>query len=177
MSEKRVVGLLRQTEGFDVHQAFAEHARAIYGFALNSVRDAAMAEDCVQETFVRAWRSRGSYSSSRGSERSWLFAIARNVVVDEIRARARRPAPMTDDRIEVASAAVAEADAIDDRITLYSGLAQLSQEHRDVIVAVQLEGRTYQQLHERSGVPVATLRTRMYYGLKALRETLGEEPR
>ena len=176
MSEERVVGLFRQSAGpFDVHQAFAEHARAIYGFAFNSTRDAAIAEDCVQETFVRAWRARDRYHAERGSERTWLFAIARNVVIDEIKARARRPTPITDDRMEVETPALAAVETVDDRIVLTSGLARLSAEHRDIIVAVHLNGMTYGQLHERSGVPVGTLRTRMYYGLKALREILGEE--
>lgn len=176
MSEERVVGLFRQSAGvFDVHQAFAEHARAIYGFALNSTRDSTIAEDCVQETFVRAWRARDRYHSERGSERTWLFAIARNVVIDEIKARARRPTPTTNELMEVDAPAVAVVETVDDRIVLSGGLARLSPEHRDIIVAVHLNGMTYQQLHETSGVPVGTLRTRMYYGLKALREILGEE--
>ena len=178
MSEERVVGLFRQTAAaFDVHQAFAEHARAIYGFALNSTRDATIAEDCVQETFVRAWRARDRYRSGRGSERTWLFAIARNVVIDEIKARTRRPTPITDERMEVEAPAVEVAETVEDRIVLAAGLARLSAEHREIVVAVHLNGMTYQQLHELSGVPVATLRTRMYYGLRALRELLGEEER
>ncbi|GAB3538334.1 sigma-70 family RNA polymerase sigma factor [Arthrobacter tecti] len=175
MSEEGAARVLSQTAGFDAQKAFAEHARAIYGFVYNTTRDASVAEDCVQETFVRAWRSRGRYSSERGSERSWLFAIARNVVVDELKARARRPTPITGDRMESETAALIEAGEVDDRIVLYGGLAQLSPEHRAVIVAVQLNGMSYQQLSERSGISVATLRTRMFYGLKALREVLREE--
>lgn len=162
---------------FDVRRAFAAHGRDLYGFAFNSVRDAAIAEDCVQEVFVRAWRSRDRYRASQGSERTWLFAIARNVIIDEIRARARRPVSVVDQHLEVGADQGGGTDAIEDRIVLYAGLAMLSAEHRAVIVAVQLEGLTYQQVQERTGVPVATLRTRMYYGLKALRTALGEEAR
>lgn len=175
MSGNRVNSLLSQSADFDVQKAFADHARALFGFALNSTRDSAIAEDCVQETFVRAWRARASYRPERGTERTWLFAIARNVVIDEINARTRRATPTTDERLESSVPAVAEAGAIDDRIVLYSGLAQLSAEHREVIVAVQLNGMSYQQLMDRTGVPVTTLRTRMFYALKALRNVLGEE--
>ena len=177
MDDRMEDGLLEDAATpFDVRAAFVEHGRALFGFAYNSTRDTAIAEDCVQETFVRAWRARDRYMSARASERTWLFAIARNVVIDQIRERARRPTPVEDGsdawRRPVP---VAESDAVDDRVTLYGGLAQLSEEHRAVIVAVQLDGMTYQQLEAMSGVPAATLRTRMFYGLKALRTVLGEE--
>ena len=165
------------TQGFDVHGAFEEHGRALFGFAYNSTLDSAIAEDCVQEVFVRAWRARERYRPGLASERTWLFAIARNVVIDQVRERSRRPTPVEDERIERRLAPVTESDAVDDRVTLHSGLARLSREHREVIVAVQLHGMTYQQLEEASGVPAATLRTRMFYGLKALRAELGEEGR
>lgn len=160
---------------FDVREAFDEHGRGLYAFAYNSTRDGGMAEECVQETFVRAWRARASYRPDRGSERTWLFAIARNVVIDQLRARQRRPTPVTDDHLQASATVVSETGPADDRIVLYGGLARLSREHREVIVAVQLQGMTYLQLERHTGVPAATLRTRMFYGLRALREALREE--
>ncbi len=171
-----MVNLDREADdAFDVGRAYAEHGRVLFAFALNGVQDHTAAEDCVQETFLRAWRSRGRYSPARGSQRTWLFAIARNVVVDALRARARRPASVGDDRVERAAEPVIEQQAVVERLVLYEALATLSAEHLEVIAAVQLDGMSYHQLSERSGVPVATLRTRMFYGLKALREALGEE--
>jgi len=175
--ERRRVALPRKPPSFDVREAFSEHGRAIFVFALNSTRDNSIAEECVQETFVRAWRARERYESSRASERTWLFAIARNVVIDQVRARQRRPTPVPDERLHSEASAVSEDRATDDRIVLQAGLAQLSREHREVIVAVQLQGMTYQQLEEHTGIASATLRTRMFYGLKALREVLEEEER
>lgn len=64
-----------------------------------------------------------------------------------------------------------------ERLVLYAALARLSPEHREVIAAVQLEDMSYAQVADRTGVSVATLRTRMFYGLKALREGLREEDR
>ncbi|HEX7350675.1 RNA polymerase sigma factor [Brachybacterium sp.] len=173
---ERVVALPPESpEGFDVHRAYGEHGGALYGFAFNSTRDGDIAEDCVQETFVRAWRAREKYSADRGSQRTWLFAIARNVVVDALRARARRPSPVPDEHLEGDAEPRTEASAVVDRIVIHCALATLSAEHREVIVAVQLDGLTYQQLSERTGVPAATLRTRMFYGMKALRDELTEE--
>ncbi|CAM3303289.1 ECF RNA polymerase sigma factor SigL [Arthrobacter ulcerisalmonis] len=162
-------------DAFNVRDAFAEHGSALYGFALNCTRDPAVAEECVQETFIRAWKARSRYESAKGTERTWLFAIARNVIIDEIRARERRPVPVPDSRMDVAATSRTGASAAEDRVVLQSGLALISEEHRDVIVAVQLNGLSYAELEQRTGVPAATLRTRMYYGLKALRRAIGED--
>lgn len=160
--------------GFDVSQAYVQHGRALFGFALNGVGDRGLAEDCVQETFVRAWRAKDRYQAQTATERTWLFAIARHVMIDALRARARRPRLVQPDEDQVDPQAVVVDGQVNDRMMLLSGLAQISEEHREVIVAVQLEGMTYLQLAERTGVAVPTLRTRMYYGLRALREILRE---
>lgn len=158
---------------FEVQDAFAEHGGALYSFALNALGDRAEAEDCVQEAFIRAWRSRDRYSTSRGSVRTWLFAITRNLVIDALRARARRPAPSDAEKIEWASEPVTEDLLIVERLVLYESLSTLTYEHREVIAAVQLDGVGYQELSERTGIPVATLRTRMYYGMRSLRAAMG----
>lgn len=157
----------------DVREAYAKHGGALFGYALNSLGDRTEAEDCVQETFLRAWRSRERYRNSRGSMRTWLFAIMRNLVIDALRARARRPAPSDPDQMEPADELVTEDPPLADRLTLYESLAMMTSEHREVIVAVQVNGMSYQQLSAQTGIPVATLRTRMYYGLKAMRTALG----
>lgn len=157
---------------FDVPEAFAKHGSTLFGFALNALGDRAEAEDCVQEAFIRAWRSRERYIGTRGSVRTWLFAIVRNLVTDALRARARRPAPSDQEKIEWASESVTEDVSIVERLALYEALATMTYEHRQVIVAVQLEGVKYRELSELTGIPVATLRTRMYYGLRLLRTAL-----
>lgn len=163
--------------GFDLRRAYADHGGSLFGFALNGTGDRGMAEDCVQETFLRAWRARERYRPERASERTWLFAIARNVVVDAVRARARRPRPVAEDEAGAQTEPVTRHtdDVVTDRLVLLAALARLSPEHRAVVVAVQWEGLGYDQLAERTGTPVGTLRSRMYYGLRTLREILSEE--
>lgn len=165
----------REPVAFDVRAAYRDHGSALLGFAVNAIGDRAAAEDCVQETFLRAWRSRSSYRADVASTRTWLFAIARNVVVDAHRTRSRRPVLVEDDHLERAGPTHNDAAQVTDRIALTAGLAQLAPEHREVIVAVQIEGIGYAELAERTGVPIGTLRSRMFYGLKALKDRIGEE--
>ncbi|WP_206486668.1 RNA polymerase sigma factor [Rhodococcus sp. KRD162] len=161
---------------FDVAAAYDEHASALLGFAVNTLRDRTLAEDCVQETFLRAWRARSRFDPARGSLRTWLFAIARNVVVDVQRSLARLPVPASDriDDVDRHSGTVSRDTSpdIDERLRIIAALSQLSPEHRQVVVAVHLTGRTYAEVSESTGVAVRTLRTRTFYALRALREHL-----
>lgn len=160
---------------FDAARAFDAHGSALLGFAVNALRDRPLAEDCVQETFLRAWRSRDRFDRDRASERTWLFAIARNVIADALRTRSRLPRIGSDDELETRSAPI--VDPLD-RLQIVEGLSRLSDAHREVILAVHLQGRTYQELSDATGVPVATWRTRAYHALRSLRGYLEgmEEP-
>ena len=75
----------------DVREAYAAHAGELYGFAVRSLGDSGLAEEAVQETFLRAWRAGDRFDPQIGSLRTWLFAILRNVVIDLGRARAVSP--------------------------------------------------------------------------------------
>src|SRR5262245_59675711 len=69
---------------------YARHAPAIYGVVAQTL-DAAAAEEIVQDVFVAAWRGAGTFDRARGNAKSWLFAIARHRVANELRRRSRRP--------------------------------------------------------------------------------------
>jgi RNA polymerase sigma-70 factor, ECF subfamily len=155
-----------EDEPFDARRSFDEHGAALLGFAVNALRDRPLAEDCVQETFLRAWRSRDRFDPAIASQRTWLFAIARNVIADAIRARGRMPRIAGDAHLEHVPSD--HRDPLD-RLRIVEGLALLSDAHREVVVAVHLEGQTYQELSAATGVPMATLRTRAFHALRALR--------
>ncbi|MGA9872417.1 MAG: sigma-70 family RNA polymerase sigma factor [Rhodococcus sp. (in: high G+C Gram-positive bacteria)] len=159
----------RESAAFDVTAAFDAHASSMLGFAVNVLRDRALAEDCVQETFLRAWRARADYDESRGGLRTWLFAIERNVIIDVQRSIGRMPSVVTfrvDDDARVGRDS--SADTVE-RLRVVEALALLSAEHRQVIVAVHLTGGTYAELAESTGVRAATLRTRAFYAMRQLR--------
>src|ERR671930_1712853 len=79
-----------------VREAYAAYAGELYGFALRSLQDPGLAEEAVQETFLRAWRAGDRFDPELGSLRTWLFAILRNVVIDLGRARSRSPRVASD---------------------------------------------------------------------------------
>lgn len=153
--------------------AYEAHGAELYRFARRSLGDAGLAEDAVQEAFVRAWRASGSYDPARSSQRTWLFAILRNVVIDAARARRVRPPMSADDGTDAASPSV--DDEFDRVLTTWqveAALAELDAAHRRVLVEVHWRGRPYAEVAKELGIPAGTVKSRVYYGLRALRGTL-----
>lgn len=159
------------TNAFDLADAYDAHAGELFGFAVNALRDRSTAEECVQESFLRAWRARASYDPSRATVRTWLFAIIRNLVRDRYRAAAR--APLTVGTEEASDAPGEQSDPAE-RLAVLEALATLSREQRQAVVAIHLIGTSYAELSEATDVPVATLRTRTFYALRALRRHFEE---
>ncbi len=153
--------------------AYDAHGPELYRFARRSLGDSGLAEDAVQEAFVRAWRASATYDPARSSQRTWLFAILRNVVIDLARARRVRP-PLAGDQ-EVDAGGHQADDEIDRVLTAWqveAALDELHADHRRVLVEVDWRGRPYAEVAAELGIPPGTVKSRVYYGLRALRGTL-----
>ncbi|WP_146340274.1 RNA polymerase sigma factor [Nesterenkonia sp. NBAIMH1] len=156
---------------FDLSEAYLQHGRELFLFARNAVSDAGTAEEITQETFTKAWRSQERFDGRYGSVRTWLFAIARNVIKDAYRRSARIPEPTPNPADGIGAS---EPSRIHDRLELIEALAQLSIEQRQAVVAVHVLGWSYAELSESVNVPVSTLRSRTFHGLSALRRLMEE---
>jgi len=157
-----------------VRAVYAAHGPELYRFALRSLGDRGLAEEAVQETFVRAWQAANRFDDALGSLRTWLFAIVRNVVIDLSRARAVRPGLAAESRNN-------EPIVLDDDVErvlvawqVEEALQMLSSEHRDALVEVHYKARPYHEVAHDLGVPVGTVKSRVYYALKAMRLALEE---
>ncbi len=162
----------------DVRAAYTAHGPELYRFALRQLSDGGAAQDVVQEVFLRAWRAADSYDPELASLRTWLFAIARNVVVDHARRRASASWPLVPADATVVEGALDPVPDETDRMLstwlVEAALARLSDEHRHVLVETYLRGRPYDEVAAERGVPVGTLRSRTFYALKALRVVMDE---
>lgn len=167
---------LSRDEG--VREAYVAHGSELYRFALRSLGDAGAAEDVVQETFLRAWRARTRYDPSLSSLRVWLFSIARNVVIDHSRAAAVRPWQGNVVDLTFTEHTGPAAPDPSDRLLrgwiVEEALRRLGQEHRQALTETYLADRPYAEVAAELGIPVSTLRSRVFYGLKALRVVMEE---
>ena len=160
-----------------MQQLHAEHAGALWGYCLRLTgNDRPRAEDVLQETLLRAWRSSRLLDESRGSVRSWLFTVARNLVIDEWRTKRTRSELSVADVPEL----VDEADARDhtDHLLLSwvveDALARLSSDHRAVLLACYYRGMSVADAARLLEVPEGTVKSRTHYALRALRLALEE---
>ncbi|HEV7398758.1 MAG TPA: sigma-70 family RNA polymerase sigma factor [Solirubrobacterales bacterium] len=154
----------------DVREAYAAHAAELYGFAVRSLADPGLAEEAVQETFLRAWRAGERFDPQIGSLRTWLFAILRNVVIDLGRARSSRPG-VAEGGIEPS------VEPFDEALLSWQieeAMRRIGDDHRRVLVETYYRGRPYAEVAAELGVPEGTVKSRVYYGLRALRVVLEE---
>lgn len=161
-------------------QALAElydrYGRMVYSLIVRMVEDRAIAEDLVQETFLRVWNRVGGFDSEQGAVGPWLMAVARNRAIDYVRYRGRRPesglelnetenpslfADPRDQR--------AQMDAINQ---LRSALGKLNKLQREAIELAYFEGMSQSEIAERMSQPLGTVKTWMRRALQQMREHL-----
>jgi len=157
--------------------AFLAHGRELLGLARRSLASPQAAEDAVQETFTRAWRSRHRFDPSLGSLRTWLFAIERRVLVAVMTRQAKESTAELDE---------AGGPRVEDRVDaallgwqVASVLTELDDDHRLVITELYFNGRTSKEVSALFGIPEGTVRSRAFYALRTLRghlESLGWTP-
>lgn len=129
--------------------------------------DRARAEDIVQETLLRAWRH--PEVLHHDSPRSWLFSVAKHLVIDDFRARSARPAQSS---LEGPSTDLATDGGIDAALTRFEvqdAIAALPGQHREALVAVYYRDLSIPDAARELGIPEGTVKSRCYYALRALR--------
>ena len=137
--------------------------------------DRQQAEDIVQETMVRAWREARRLDLSQPSLMPWLATVARRIVIDEKRRKSARPQEIGGaEVVDKAPAAADETESLLRKLLVSEALQALSAAHREVLNETILRDRTVNQAAEVLGVPVGTVKSRVYYALKALRVVMAE---
>jgi RNA polymerase sigma-70 factor (ECF subfamily) len=160
-----------------VSALYARYGRSVLGHVLRLVHgDYQRAEDLTQETFLKAWQHRDSLDLDRAAP--WLHTVAHNLVVSAYRKAKARPAeaPLPeDDRGGLEDlGGEAELDRMLERWQLLEAMRGLRTEHREVLIEVYYLRRTVAETAEHLGIPVGTVKSRCYYGLRALRNVLEE---
>ena len=153
-----------------------EHAAALWAYAVRLTGgDRARAQDVVQETLLRAWRTPEVLAQGRGSVRAWLCTVARRIVIDEWRSRRAHPELVTDCLPEPPAGGVDEAERIVERRVVLDALRTLSAEHRAVLVETYFRGASVAEAARTLGIAPGTVKSRAHYALRALRLALDEQ--
>ena len=157
-----------------MRQLHDEHAAALWGFCLRLTgQDRAGAEDVVQETLLRAWRHFDVLDDSRGSVRSWLFTVARNIVIDEWRTKRAQNERAVAEVPDVPGQAD-ETDGLLLSWVVAEAVTKLSPDHRAVLLECYYRGAPVAEAAHRLGIPEGTVKSRTHYALRALKLALEE---
>jgi RNA polymerase sigma-70 factor (ECF subfamily) len=149
-------------------------ARPVFGLALRRLGDRMRAEDAVQETFAAVWRSARTYKPDRGAGAPWLYAVARNAIVDRSRSRSEPPGEVPDiASTELGPDERAEASYVSWRV--HRALESLPPNERDVIELAYYSGLSQSEVADFLGIPLGTVKTRTRAGLGRLADLLEGE--
>ncbi len=174
LSDGELIRLIADGDRDAFEQLYQRYARSVYGLALRRLRDRERAEDAVQETFTSIWRSASSYRAEQGSGAPWLYAVARNAIVDRFRSMpaesgdvpetaTREPGP--EERVESASTAW----------QVHRAFGELPDSEQRVIELAYWGGLSQSEIADFLGIPLGTVKTRTRSGLNHLAELLEGE--
>ncbi len=168
---------LRRRDPQAMSRLYDRFGRPVYSLIYRIVHDAGVAEDLVQETFLRAWNQAHAIDPSRGSPAAWLLTVARNRAIDWIRSAAGKPehTPWENYDFERPQNFVdVERVLIDaDRARrVRQAMEKLNENQRSVIELAYFEGLSQSEMAERMGQPLGTVKTWVRTALKNLREEL-----
>jgi RNA polymerase sigma-70 factor (ECF subfamily) len=171
------VELIRRIGAGD-REAFAElyrrFARPVLGLALRRLPDRGRAEDAAQETFAAIWRSAATYRPERGPARPWLFAVARNAIVDQARTRFDAIAEVVDSPSdEPGPPEQAESGWVSWRV--HRALEDLPERERVLIEFAYWSGLSQSEIATRLDMPLGTVKTQTRRALVRLAELLEHE--
>lgn len=157
---------------------YRDTSAKLFGVCLRILSDRQEAEDVLQEVYLTVWNKAGVFEPAKASPITWLVAIARNRAIDRLRsgAQRRRSAPIeaADDVSDPAPGAAALLESADEQSRLRGCLDQLEKPQAAAIRAAFLDGFTYDELAERMGVPLGTMKSWIRRSLLKLRACLDQ---
>jgi RNA polymerase sigma factor (sigma-70 family) len=175
LSDEALLEAVADADEAALGELYDRFGRVAYGLALRILRDAALAEDAVQEAFLQVWRGAADYRSERAKASTWVLTFVHRRAVDLVRREERRRAEPVDALPEPVAPGADEA-AVDRsrREIVQEALSRLPAEQREAIQLAYYGGLTQSELAERLNQPLGTIKSRMFTGLQRLHTLLVE---
>ena len=175
--DSELVSRLQRRDPQALAELYDRYGRLAYALILRVVRDAGVAEDLVQETFLRVWNRVHGFDAGRGAVGPWLLAVARHRAIDYLRASAGRERAAAD--LEQTDHPALYFDMERDLLVsdsarrVKAAMAKLPVQQRQVIEWAYFEGLSQSEMAERMGEPLGTVKTWVRTALRSLRDELG----
>jgi RNA polymerase sigma-70 factor, ECF subfamily len=158
--------------GTPMAELYRRYAERLYRYGLQALGDAGLAEEMVQESFVRLWRNAGHFDPARGSVAAYVIVIGRSVAADVRKRPSSRPLEQLDETF-----LPPQLDSVDEILSglmVREAVDSLSPSHRQVLMLSEA-GLTQSQIAARLELPLGTVKTRTFHALRALRASLDKK--
>jgi len=170
--EKHIVELLQERNDKAISLLYDHYGDTLFGVAYKVVKDEELAQDVVQESFVKIWKKSDSYDPAKAKLFTWLFRITRNTAIDKL--RSVRTKSDKEIQIDVSNVYKIGVDSIrPEFIDIQENLAKIESKYQIVLDALFFQGMTQQEASDELDIPLGTIKSRLKIGLRELKKIYG----
>ena len=170
--ERHIVSLLAEKDDKAISLLYENYGDTLYGVAYKVVKDEDLAQDVLQESFIKIWKKADSYDASKAKLFTWLFRITRNTAIDKLRSLNNKTSKEV--QIDVSDVYNVGVKGIDpEHLDIQENLDKLEDKYRIVLEALFFEGMTQQEASEELDIPLGTIKSRLKIGLRELGKIYG----
>lgn len=169
-AESQIVEMLHQNDKRVIAIIYDQYAPALYGVVMRIVQSEEVAQDVMQDAFVKIWKNGTTYNSSRGTLFTWLLNITRNTAIDKLRSAGYRKRSKNQTIDDFVYNQVSSQGINPDEIGVKEVLNNLDEKYQEVIDLIYFRGFTQKEVSEELNIPLGTVKTRLRIALRELRE-------
>lgn len=167
--EQKIIELLEKEDERAINLLYEHYSNSLYGVILKITVNEEIAEDALQETFVKVWKNARKYDSSKAKLFTWLFRIARNTAIDKLRSfnnRYHKEVQINTSNVYILPSSNLNQDVLD----LKEHVVRLEEKYQIVLKALFFEGMTQQEASDELNIPLGTIKSRLKIGLRELKK-------
>lgn len=167
--EQHIVSLLKEGDKKAITLIYENYSNSLFGVINKVTNDSALAEDALQESFIKIWKNAKKYDSSKAKLFTWMYRIARNTAIDKLRSHNLK----FDKEVQIADSNVykiATSGLNPNTMDLKHHLATLDLKYQTVLNALFFEGMTQQEASDELNIPLGTIKSRLKIGLRELKK-------
>ncbi|TXE16551.1 RNA polymerase sigma factor [Psychroserpens burtonensis] len=172
--EQQIVELLANGDKKALNLLYENYSDSLYGVILKVTINEELAQDALQETFIKVWKNAKKYDSKKAKLFTWLYRIAKNTAIDKLRSfnnRFEKEVQIDKSNVYILPTANLNQDVLD----LKEHVARLDEKYQIVLKALFFEGMTQQEASDGLDIPLGTIKSRLKIGLRELKKVYDPE--
>lgn len=169
LTEQTIINLLKAGDKKALHLLYQHYSNSLYGVILKITINESLAQDALQETFIKVWKNGKIYDPKKAKLFTWLYRIARNTAIDKLRSynkRYHREIQIDTSNVYILPSTSLNQDVLD----LKTHIKKLEKKYQIILNALYFEGMTQQEASDELDIPLGTVKSRLKIGLRELRK-------